>query len=87
MANTRPLQGMTRAVKLATIRTKICSLSPNLVSAVSSPDYESDGMPAFGVTPSENKIAAVPAFVISTLPERQRGYHAQATVREEDGSR
>jgi len=49
------------------------------------PGYESD-MPAFEGILSDNEIATVLAFIKSTWPERERGFQAEVTANDRDGS-
>ncbi|MBA4782137.1 MAG: cytochrome c [Rhizobiales bacterium] len=49
------------------------------------PGYESD-MPAFDGILSDAEIAAVLAYIKSTWPERERGFQAEVTVNDGDGS-
>lgn len=49
------------------------------------PGYESD-MPAFEGILSDDEIAAVLAYIKSTWPERERGFQAEVTVNDGDGS-
>jgi mono/diheme cytochrome c family protein len=54
------------------------------VSAVV-PGYESD-MPGFEGVLSDDEIAAVLAFIKSTWPERERGFQAEVTANDGNGS-
>ncbi|MEI4263493.1 c-type cytochrome [Roseovarius sp. D0-M9] len=49
------------------------------------PGYESD-MPAFEGILSDDEIIAVLAFIKSTWPERERGFQAEVTANDGDGS-
>lgn len=49
------------------------------------PGYESD-MPAFEGILSDAETAAVLAYIKSTWPERERGFQAEVTVNDGDGS-
>lgn len=49
------------------------------------PGYESD-MPAFEGVLTDEEIRAVLAFIKSTWPDRQRGFQAEVTANDEDGS-
>ncbi|WP_417728459.1 c-type cytochrome [Roseovarius sp.] len=49
------------------------------------PGYESD-MPAFEGILSDAEIVAVLAYIKSTWPERERGFQAEVTVNDGDGS-